>query len=212
VTTRRSKLLPGIRRSAMAALMMMAACGKMPTMHYYDLRYPAAVDNAPSSFKYSKTIAISSFTAPALYRQNRVLYREGNTSNKVGYYDDRRWASPPTELLTQAALTQFRNSRLFANVIPFSDRSGCDYVLRARIVELEEIDLPDGYQGRVTLQAELLAADNGRVIWSGPVTATRKTTLKDVNAVVEEIAGSARDALANLIQAVDRAISPSASK
>jgi ABC-type uncharacterized transport system auxiliary subunit len=157
-------LLPGIRQSAMAALLLIAACGKMPSMHYYDLRYPAAVDNAQSSSKYAKTLAISSFTAPSLYRQNRVLYRDGNTSNQVGYYDDLRWTSPPTELLTQAALTHFRNSRLFANVIPFSDRSNCDFVLRARIVELEEIDLPDGYHGRVTLQAELLAAESGKVI------------------------------------------------
>jgi len=201
-----------IRWTALTALFLLAACGKVPVMHYYDLRYPAVVNPAPPAPKFNATLAISSFTAPSLYRQSRILYREGNTSNKVGYYEDRRWASPPTELLTQAALTHFRNSGLFANVIPFSDRSTCDFVLRARIVELEEVDLPDGYYGRVTLQAELLASETGRALWSGAVSANRKTLIKDANAVMEEIADSAREVIAGLTQAVDQAVSRSASK
>lgn len=182
------------------------ACGKVIPVHYYDIRFPMepTQTNAP---KHAATLAIANFTASSIYRQSRILYREGIESAKVGFYDDRRWISPPTELLSQAAILHFRNSNLFSNVIPYSSGSRADFILRGRITELEEVDLSDGYYGKITVFAEFIEAEEGRILWSGPVRASRKTTIRNVDAIVDEIVLGVKEVLQSLARSVDQAVS-----
>jgi ABC-type uncharacterized transport system auxiliary subunit len=182
----------------------LTGCGKLPLIHYYDIHYPqaAALHSAP---KLKETLGIAGFTASFSYRQSRLLYREETPATKVGFYEDRRWVSSPTELVTLAAISHFRQSGLFARVIPNPGDSSVDYVLKGRITELEELDKPDGYYAKVSLEAELydLRQKRQTVIWTGAVHRQRKTSVRNVDDIANELSLAVGEALQELVSQLD---------
>ena len=200
-------------KSAVAGLALIISlwiigCGKVLPIHYYDLRYPTTAVSNPTP-KHDKTLAVANFQATSIYRQSRILYREGANSSKVGFYDNRHWVAPPTELLTQAVILHFRNLYLFTNVIPYADASMADYILRGRITELEEVDLSDGYYGQITIFASLTDVRSGKVLWSASVHSSQKTTTRDVDVIVDKIAQGVGEVLQSLAEIIDRVVTNS---
>jgi ABC-type uncharacterized transport system auxiliary subunit len=190
--------------------LFLTGCGKLPLVHYYDIRYPQA-SALHSTPKLSETLGVAGFTASFSYRQSRLLYREQESAAKVGFYEDRRWVSSPTELVTLAAISHFRQSGLFARVVPNPGDSTVDYVLKGRIVELDEVDKSDGYYANVGLEAELydLRQQRHTVIWTGNVYRQRKTTARDVDIIANELSLALGEALQELVSKLD-AVLPAA--
>lgn len=182
-------------------------CGKMPVIHYYDLRQ-APVPPVSVAPKYQETIAVAGFTASFSYRQSRLLYREESRMSKLGFYEDRRWSSAPTELLTQATITHLRQCGLFSRVTPSSNLASIDFLLRGRITELEELDKADGYHACVGLEMELFdVRQKQQIVWSGAIRRERKTLTRDVDVIANELALAVGEALQELATKLDTALS-----
>ncbi len=189
-----------------------AGCGKALPTHYYDIRYPAA---SPlfSTPKVKATLAVAPFTAPFSYRQNRLLYREGPQEAKVGFYEDRRWISAPTELLTLAAVQHLRQSGIFDKVVPQQGDTPADFILRGKITALDELDKPDGYYAQVGLELELYrSADARKLIWTGAVQHQRKTTARDPDVIANELALAVGEALQMLASKILPALEPATTR
>ena len=187
-------------------------CGKVLSIHYYDFRYPSP---APlfSPPKITATLGVAPFTAPFSYRQSRLLYREGPNETKVGFYEDRRWAGSPTELITLAAVNHLRLSGLFDKVILRQGDTSTDYLLQGKIVELDEVDRTDGYYTQVGLEVELYeSGKNRKLIWAGTIKSQRKTTVRDMDAIAGEMALTVGDAIQSLAAKLGTVLNPSATK
>jgi ABC-type uncharacterized transport system auxiliary subunit len=171
------------------------SCGKALPVHYYDFRYPAPAALFPTP-KLKATLAVAPYTAPFSYRQNRLLYREGPQEAKVAFYEDRRWASAPTELITLAIVPHLRQSGLFEKVILEQGDTPADYLLRGKIVALDEVDKADGYYAQVGLEVELFRLGDGRkLLWTETIQHQRKTTVRDPDAIANELALAVGEAL-----------------
>lgn len=188
-------------------VLFLNACGKLPLIHHYDIRYPQA-PALHATPKLSETLGIAGFTASFAYRQSRLLYREEEPAAKVGFYEDRRWVSSPTELLTLAAISHFRQCGLFARVIPNPGDATVDFLLKGRITELEEVDQADGYYASVGLEVELydLRQKNHPVIWTGTVRHQRKTAIRDIDVIANELSLAVGEALQDLAGKLDAAL------
>jgi ABC-type uncharacterized transport system auxiliary subunit len=182
-----------------------AACGKTPATNFYTINLPAPSEagSAPAAWQ----VGVERPRASHLLRQDRIVYF--TSGNELNFYQYHRWAEPPVFLVQSALIRRLQAAGLFDNVVPYRAQKGLDYVVRGRLLAMEEVDSPSGVTARFGLELELVRQKDAVVVWSGRATRERPVATNSVEAVVEamggcvgesldELAGSLRGALARL--------------
>src|SRR5580692_2620875 len=90
------------------AAALSAGCGAARPSKYYQLTVPADSTFSANSNSLPITLLIGRVTAPALYREDQIVYSSGRES--MGTYEYEKWAEPPTEMIAELMLRQFRAS------------------------------------------------------------------------------------------------------
>jgi ABC-type uncharacterized transport system auxiliary subunit len=132
--------------------------------------------------------------------EDRIVYRP--TPVEVGYYEYHRWAQDPRESVTTALIDKIRASGAFSSVARFDGRTRSDYVLRARIDRLEEVDFESGVKVYSGLSAELLEGSTMRVVWEGSATADAQVATSEMNAVVRQLSEATNRSLDQLTRSL----------
>ncbi|HKS94704.1 MAG TPA: ABC-type transport auxiliary lipoprotein family protein [Terriglobia bacterium] len=164
----------------LAALAMLAGCGGAShPIRYYTIDLPAAPDAAHNP--YPVTLLVARVTAPMILRDDRIVYRSG--ANELGTYEYRRWAEPPAVLLETCLLRMLRASGRYESVSEVTSKTRGDFLLRARLYDFEEVD-SNAIAARVALEAELVDAKSGKVVWSHSYSHDEPVSEDDVASVV----------------------------
>lgn len=178
------------------------ACGSAKTSNYYTLRVnPPA---ARSSVLAEKQLGVALPRATHLLRQDRLVYFTGE--NEMNYYQYHRWAEPPPFMVQSLLIEELRAAGLFDNVVPYRAQKGLDYVLRGRLLAMEEVDTPGEVSARFGLELELVRQEDARVVWSGHDSCQRPVPTRTVDAVVEALSGCAGETLSELTRSLQEAI------
>lgn len=180
---------------AIAALILLGCGGgKLPPTHYYALSLPPAPVPAAESLPH--TVAVMPIRTSNMFTQDRIVYRP--TPEEVGYYEYHRWAEDPRESVQAALVEKMRASGAFQSVARFDGRTRSDYVLRARIDRLEEVDFEGGVKVYAGISAELLDAATLRVVWEGSASSNASVTESNMQAVVRQLSAVADKSLDEL--------------
>ena len=181
------------------ALLATLGCGgKIPPTHYYALNLPAAP--APPAEPLPHTLVIMPLRTSSMLTQDRIVYRP--EPEEVGYYEYHRWAQDPREAVTNALIEKIRASGAFSSVARFDGRTRSDYVLRARIDRLEEVDYEAGVKVYSGLSAELLEGGTMRVVWEDSATSEAQVSTSDMNEVVRQLSAATSRSLDELTQSL----------
>lgn len=192
------KILPFV------ALLALFGCvgGKIPPTRYYALSLPAAP--APAAEALPHTLVVMPLRTSSMLTQDRIVYRPA--PEEVGYYEYHRWAQDPRESVLTALIDKTRASGAFSSVARFDGRTRSDYVLRARIDRLEEVDFEGGVKVYSGLSAELLDGATMRVVWEGSATSDAQVATSEMNAVVRQLSEATNQTLDKLTRSMAESV------
>lgn len=179
-------------------LMLGCGGGKIPPTRYYALTLPPAP--APTGSSLSHTLVVMPLRISDMLTQDRIVYRPA--PEEVGYYEYHRWAQDPRESVTAALIDKIRATGAFSSVARFDGRTRSDYVLRARIDRLEEVDFESGVKVYSGLSAELLDSETMRVVWEGSAVSDEQVPTSDMNAVVRQLSEATNQSLDQLTRSL----------
>ncbi len=189
---------------SMAAPLVLASCAtSIPPTNYYVL----GLSNSPaqtaveSSFPY--TLAIAPFESESIYLRKKIVWRSG--PNRLGYYSYDKWAALPAEMFSYRLYERAQSSGLFKSVVSDAASGSADLILRGRITAFEEVDTPEGWFGRVEVEAELTQSD-GTVLWSGVAGHTEPAAEQSVQATVKAISRATEATITALLSSVEQAL------
>jgi ABC-type uncharacterized transport system auxiliary subunit len=164
-------------------------CGASRPVKYYELGAPSVP--AVSADPYPLSLLVGRISASRLYRDDRIVYETGGV--QMGMYEYQRWAEPPVDMVQAVLVQTLRSSGQYRSVDRMSSNARGDYVLRGRLVSLQEVDQPE-ITARVRLDLELFHLKSGTTVWTQsyshdePVPGGQgKKQTPDVTAVVETL-------------------------
>lgn len=177
-----------LRPCALAAVMFLLAvaaggCGAARPMQYYAIDARPGAAAAPSE-PWPLVLLVGHFTAPHLYREDKLVYRTG--SNELHTYEYHRWAEPPSEILENVFLSGLRASGRYRTVQSQRSNTRGDYIVRGRLENFEEIVGPPQV-ARFRFEFELYETKTGVVVWSQTYGEDEPVQGKGVDAVVQAL-------------------------
>lgn len=170
------------------------ACGSAPRTNFYTLRLPPppAAGSSPASGQ----LGVALPQADHLLRQDRIVYFID--PNGLNFYNYHRWAEAPAFMVQSALIRRLQGAGLFGDVVPYRAQKGLDYVLRGRLLAMEEVDTATEVTARFGLELDLVRQESAQVVWSGSHRCERPVSAKTVEAVVETLSGCVDESLSEL--------------
>ena len=163
------------------ALSLVAGCGASRPSKYYQLTVPADTAFSANVNALPITLLIGRVTAPALYREDQIVYSSGGQS--MGTYEYQKWSEPPTEMIAEIMLRQFRASGRYHGVYTLRSDIHGDFLLHGHLYDFREVE-GSSIVGRVTMEMELRDVKAGTVVWTHFYSHDEPAASKDVGAVV----------------------------
>jgi ABC-type uncharacterized transport system auxiliary subunit len=158
-----------------------AGCGAARPSKYYQLTVPPDSVPVANPNPVPITLLIGRITAPALYREDQIVYSTGGES--MGTYEYQKWSEPPTEMISEIMLRQFRASGHYHGVYTLRSDIRGDFLLHGHLFDFREVD-GSPIVGRVTLELELRDIKSGSVVWTHFYTHDEPASGKETGAVV----------------------------
>jgi ABC-type uncharacterized transport system auxiliary subunit len=98
-----------------------------------------------------------------------LVYRRSADSTEVGFYEFTRWAAPLGQLLQRDLVRHLQRRGDLGRVEERQRQRAYHRVLRGRVLQAEEVDLPDGrVAARLRLELQLVDS-SGNLCWRGEV-------------------------------------------
>lgn len=182
-----------------ATVALVAACGAVRPSKYYALDLPPVPPATANS--HDVALLVGRLSAPHLYRDDRIVYRTGET--QIGTYEYHRWAEPPTDMLESMLLRLLRGSGRYRTVQRLASNTQGDYIVRGRLYQLEESSSPS-LSARVSFELELYEKKSGTVVWSHFYSHDEPISGKEVPAVVQALNRNVQRGLAEAAASLDQ--------
>ena len=183
------------------AVVLAAGCGAARPSKYYQLTVPA--DSAPvaNSNPLPITLLIGRLTAPALYREDQIVYSSGGEN--MGTYEYQKWSEPPTEMIAEVMLRQFRASGRYHGVYTLRSDIHGDFLLHGHLYDFKEVG-GNPLVARVTMELELREIKTSAVVWTHFYTHDELANGKDVGAVVAALNKNVQQGIAEFRASLDQ--------
>ena len=120
------------------AVSVATGCGAARPSKYYQLTVPADSIVSANSNTLPITLLIGRITAPALYREDQIVYSSGGES--MGTYEYQKWSEPPTEMIAEIMLRQFRASGRYHGVYTLRSDIRGDFLLHGHLYDFKEVE------------------------------------------------------------------------
>lgn len=137
------------------------ACGGMRPAQYYLLEVPPPP--ATIGTMQGVSLEVASITAPAMLRDDRILYLTGKS--RVGTYEYHRWEENPPQMLQQLLVHLLRSEGEYQSVEAERSASQAEYRLHGELHEFEEVDSPQSIVTRVRMDFHLESTKTGKMVW-----------------------------------------------
>src|SRR5260370_13181319 len=174
------------------ALGWAAGCGTARTSKHYQLTVPGNIVPAVDSNPIPVTLLIGRLMGPALYREDQIVYSSGGVS--MGTYEYQRWSEPPTEMIAEVILRQFRASGHYRGVYTLRSAIHGDFLLHGHLYDFKEVS-GSALVGRVTMELELRNIKTGTTVGTHFYTHHEPPNGKEADAVVAALAINVHHAL-----------------
>lgn len=201
VTILRSKYRLTACFGFVAAIFLAASCGAARPSKYYQLTVPGDTPPAADPAQLPVTLLIGRITAPALYREDQIVYSSGGES--MGTYEYHRWAEPPTEMIAEIILRQLRSSGRYRGVYTLRSDIHGDYLLHGRLYDFKEVS-GSSEVARVTLELELRDLKSATPVWSHFYSHDEPASSKDIGAVVAALDHNTQQGIADCRSSLDQ--------
>ena len=183
------------------AVGLAAGCGASRPSKYYQLTVPGDLSPAANPNPVPITLLIGRLTGPALYRADQIVYSTGGES--MGTYEYQRWAEPPTEMIAEILLRQYRASGHYRGVYPLRSDIRGEFLLHGRLYDFKEVS-GSSLVGRVTMELELRSIKTGTSVWTHFYTHDEPVSGKEVGAVVAALDKNVQQAVAEFRAGLDQ--------
>ena len=182
-------------------VILTAGCGAARPSKYYQLTVPA--DSAPvaNSNPLPITLLIGRLTAPALYREDQIVYSSG--AENMGTYEYQKWSEPPTEMIAEVMLRQFRAAGHYHGVYTLRSDIHGDFLLHGHLYDFKEVG-GNPLLARVTMELELREIKTSAVVWTHFYTHDELANGKDVGAVVAALNKNVQQGIAEFRASLDQ--------
>jgi len=197
-TTGPTKLSLGLLAIAVSVA---AGCGAARPSKYYQLTVPADSTFSANSNALPITLLIGRVTAPALYREDQIVYSSGGES--MGTYEYQKWSESPTEMIAEIMLRQFRASGRYHGVYTLRSDIRGDFLLHGHLYDFKEVEASP-VVGRVTMELELRDIKSGAVVWTHFYTHDEPASSKDTGAVVAALNKNIQQGIAEFRSSLDQ--------
>lgn len=181
-------------------LALIISCAGVPPTYYYRIHYDMPEHNSPAPLPV--TIIIEPFDADALYKGDRIVYR--NSEYEVQFYHYRRWVAPPNKIVQESVIEQFRASGVFERVVTSTVPVDAGYILKGNIKSFEELDEGDSWYGLVSIAFELQDKETKRMVWQNTLSERTPTSKKEPMEVAKAISQSLKTVVEKTIQEIDK--------
>lgn len=165
-----------------ALALLLAGCGHMQPVRYYEISYPAVGPAKPEPL--NATLLVRTFATSHLYREDRIVY--GSDSVQMGTYQNERWSEPPAEMLQNALVRELRSTGRFRTVTALRSDSSGDFLLTGHLYDFKEVS-GNGIVARINFDAELRDLKAGKTVWTYTYNHDEPSSGKDVASVVAAI-------------------------
>src|SRR5271154_155890 len=183
------------------AVGLAAGCGASRPSKYYQLTVPGAGAPAANPNPVPITLLIGRLTGPALYRADQIVYSSGGES--MGTYEYQRWSEPPTEMIAEVMLRQFRAAGHYRGVYTLRSDIHGDFLLHGRLYDFKEVSGAT-LVGRVSMELELRNIKMGTSVWTHFYSHDEPVTGKEVGAVVAALDKNVQQAVAEFRSSLDQ--------
>lgn len=177
-----------------------AGCGGARPSKYYQLTVPGDVARASDPNPIPITLLIGRVTAPALYREDPIVYTTGGEN--MGTYEYQRWSEPPPEMIAEVLLRQFRSSGRYRGVYTLRSDIRGDYLLHGHLYDFEELS-GRALAARVTMELELRNVKTGTTVWTHFYTHDEPVSGKGTAAVVAAMNKNVQQGIAEFRASLD---------
>lgn len=181
-------------------LALIISCAGVPPTYYYRIHYDMPEHNSPAPLPV--TIIIEPFDADALYKGDRIVYR--NSEYEVQFYHYRRWVAPPNKIVQESVIEQFRASGVFERVVTSTVPVNAGYILKGNIKSFEELDEGDSWYGLVSIAFELQDKETKKIIWQNTLSERTPASKKEPMEVAKAISQSLKTVVEKTIQEIDK--------
>jgi ABC-type uncharacterized transport system auxiliary subunit len=182
-----------------ALAVTVAGCGAAKPSKYYALDLPSV--RPASGGAYPVSMLVGRISAPHLYRDDRLVYRSGDS--QIGTYEYHRWAEPPAEMMEAILLRMLRASGKYQSVQRQASNTQGDYILRGRLHQFEEV-AGTPLQARVSFELELYDTKTGTTAWTHFYSQEEAVTGKAVPDVVQALNRNVQRGLTEATDSLDR--------
>jgi len=183
------------------AVGLATGCATARPSKYYQLTVPGNMAPTADSNPIPITLLIGHLTAPALYREDQIVYSSGGES--MGTYEYQRWSEPPAEMIAEVMLRQFRASGHYRGVYTLRSDIRGDFLLHGRLYDFKEVS-GSPLVARVTIELELRNIKTGTTVWAHFYTHDEPSNGKEVGAVVAALDKNVQQGIAEFRASLDQ--------
>jgi cholesterol transport system auxiliary component len=183
------------------AVGLATGCATARPNKYYQLTVPGNMAPTADSNPVPITLVIGRLTAPALYREDQIVYSSSGAS--MGTYEYQRWSEPPAEMIAEVMLRQFRASGHYQGVYSLRSDIRGDFLLHGRLYDFKEVS-GSPLVARVTIELELRNIKTGTTVWAHFYTHDEPSNGKEVGAVVAALDKNVQQGIAEFRASLDQ--------
>jgi ABC-type uncharacterized transport system auxiliary subunit len=176
-------------------------CGAARPSKFYQLTLPNDNSRGADPAPFPVTLLLGPITTSHLYRDDHIVYTSNGEA--IGTYEYRRWAEPPSEMISDVLLRELQESERFQHVYSLRSDSRGDYILRGRLYDFREI-AGNGVAARVSFEFELRDSKTGATVWSQYYSHDEPVDRKDVKAVVAAMDRNVQSGLRQVIGGLEQ--------
>ena len=193
------------------SLAMFAGCAAQKPLRFYSLeKPPSASATADSSGASPIGLVVGHLSSPRLLRDDRIVY--GMSDVEMGVYHRHRWAEPPPEMIETMLIEQLRATGQYKSVQRLGSSARGEYIVRGRLIALNEIDSPSGIIARFAMELDLFQLKSGMIVWTQTYQHDEPVAKKTVNDVVEALQRNVQAGLGQLTTSMGQYIASQPAK
>jgi ABC-type uncharacterized transport system auxiliary subunit len=140
--------------------MVLAGCLSSPGRQYFE--FSLSVETAPPETRTEKILMIDDVQIDDIYDDYRIVYRV--SPYEINYYSYVFWADKPDILIENSLAAYFAAKELFRDVVLEFDQPAPDWILKARIHNIEELDENSSWAARLAMEIRVLDAKSQDVL------------------------------------------------
>ncbi len=149
-----------------------------PRKAYFQIHLEAAAAPGPA---FAKVLLLDRLAVSELYDDFRILYRLN--PYEVNYYAHSFWAEKPSKMVRDALEAYLAGRKSFRALLSDPAKGEADWILRASLRRIEEIDAEPAWQARLAMDLEVIEAATGETLASRRFDRSEPLPRRDVAAV-----------------------------